>query len=686
MAVAGAFYFMFRVQGMSNIEFYGSQAAKDRANAFRNPPPRNNKARLPKLNGPLQPSFDFESAICHQAGAAINDIVRARATIDRDGGSLAGALIASGRLEPGAYTKIIAKTCGFSLCDRPPLREFKVSAVWREPCRMLRHLQPVPLKYGPHKVLLCADTLPASALRALAGSLGASAAKIGLTTRRALTAAVNKAHSRFFLHRAVSGLAEKYPEQSAADGLWLWQTLLLAAAAGFFAGAAIFMPRETLLTLCAFFSILFLLTITIRAAAAIHMLIPGRKRRPTRQPSRRDLPCYSVLVPLFREARVLSSLLAALRRIDYPVEKLDIKLILEEADQETLAAVRRQALPGNIDVIVVPDCEPRTKPKALNYALQFATGDLAVIFDAEDRPEPDQLLKAAHAFAAAPPGVVCLQARLAFYNAHENWLSRQFAIEYASLFEGILPMLDTLRLPIPLGGTSNHFRIEALRALGGWDAFNVTEDADLGMRLYRAGWRCETLPSNTYEEAACQPGNWLRQRSRWLKGWMQTYAVHMRRPGGLRRSLGLAGFLAFHGQFAGMILSALVHPLFYLLLIYDYTQGKLFEQSGGVLANSLLAISIVNLLTGYAASFVLGATVLASKRMYWLTPQLVFIPLYWLMISLAAYRALYQFIVKPFHWDKTEHGLSRFAPMGDDRNAKAAKPRRRAKGRVSVIR
>ena len=109
-------------------------------------------------------------------------------------------------------------------------------------------------------------------------------------------------------------------------------------------------------------------------------------------------------------------------------------------------------------MLVVPDGKPRTKPRALNYALQFATGDYLVIYDAEDRPDPDQLRKAAGRFRDAPREVVCLQARLTFDNASENWLSKQFAIEYASLFAGILPMLDAARLPLPLGGTSNHFR------------------------------------------------------------------------------------------------------------------------------------------------------------------------------------------------------------------------------------
>ena len=237
-----------------------------------------------------------------------------------------------------------------------------------------------------------------------------------------------------------------------------------------------------------------------------------------------------MFVPLFKEVEILPHLAKALRSLDYPPAKLDIKIILESVDTATIEAASKLDFPGNVDLIVVPDRQPRTKPKALNYALQFATGDLAVIYDAEDRPEPDQLRKAATVFRHASPKLACLQARLDYFNAKENWLSRQFTIEYATLFRGLLPLFGRFGLPLPLGGTSNHFRIGVLRELGAWDPFNVTEDADLGMRLHRAGYKVETLDSTTYEEACCQPVAWVKQRTRWLKGWMQTFGVHMRAP------------------------------------------------------------------------------------------------------------------------------------------------------------
>jgi cellulose synthase/poly-beta-1,6-N-acetylglucosamine synthase-like glycosyltransferase len=213
---------------------------------------------------------------------------------------------------------------------------------------------------------------------------------------------------------------------------------------------------------------------------------------------------------------------------------------------------------------------------------------------------------------------------------------------------------------LPLGGTSNHFRAAALRKIGAWDPHNVTEDADLGLRLYRRGFRAEVLDSTTYEEAACQPGNWLRQRTRWLKGWVQTYGVHMRQPLRLLRELGLRGFLAFQGHFAGIIVSALVHPISYGIIIHDAARGLIFQPAESAFGHQLWMIAVFNLVAGYAASLALGFFVLRGKRGRALIPQLAFIPVYWLFISAAAYRAVYQLVRAPHYWEKTEHGLTSF--------------------------
>jgi len=373
-----------------------------------------------------------------------------------------------------------------------------------------------------------------------------------------------------------------------------------------------------------------------------------------------DLPTFTVLVPMFREPEMLPHLADALRRLDYPMAKLDIKLVLEAEDHETIEVARTLGLEGVFEVIRVPPSLPQTKPKACNFALRFARGDYLVVYDAEDRPEPDQLRKVVAAFQRAPAEVACLQCRLNYYNASENWLARMFTLDYALWFDHVLPGLERLGIPIPLGGTSNHFKIEVLRELHGWDPFNVTEDADLGLRLTQKGYRVGVVDSTTYEEATCHAGNWIRQRSRWIKGYMQTFLVHTRRPLHLIRTTGLLGFLGFVVFIGGTVLSGLFNPIFwaiYLLWLILLTTG--FDP---VFPQLLLFLSLFNLLAGNGAFIYLS--MLAPIRRGWLDliPYSLTAFGYWVLISIAAYRALWQLLRNPFYWEKTQHGVSRFIP------------------------
>ncbi|MER7010497.1 glycosyltransferase [Saccharopolyspora sp. NPDC000359] len=275
-----------------------------------------------------------------------------------------------------------------------------------------------------------------------------------------------------------------------------------------------------------------------------------------------ELPSYAVLVPLHREEAVLPSLLTHLDALRYPVVKLQVLLLVEEDDDSTRAALAEYELGPQYEVVVVPEGGPRTKPNACNVGLARVTAEHCVIFDAEDRPHPDQLRAAAAAFAHHPPEVVCLQAELAYWNPWTNWLTRMFAGEYALNFRLTLLGLDRLDLPIPLGGTSNHLRTAALRELGGWGPHNVTEDADLGIRIARRGWQVRMLDSVTLEEANSRTGNWIRQRSRWIKGHLQTWLVHMRHPRQLLAELGWRRFASFHLTFAVSTLAVLCNPVF----------------------------------------------------------------------------------------------------------------------------
>ena len=376
-----------------------------------------------------------------------------------------------------------------------------------------------------------------------------------------------------------------------------------------------------------------------------------------------DLPVYTVMVPLFREAKVLPILADALRKLDYPASKLDIKLIFEEVDVETWQAAKALRLPGNFEFIRVPHSLPLTKPKACNFALPFARGEFLVVFDAEDAPEPDQLKRAVAAFRRGDEKLACVQAQLNYYNVFENWLTRQFTLEYTSYFDLLLPTLAKLGLPIPLGGTSTHFRTALLRSAGAWDPFNVTEDADLGMRFAMLGLRTGIIRSTTHEEANCRIDNWLRQRSRWIKGWIQTYLVRMRHPVRLYRSLGLRGFLGFQVVIGGFSLSSIVHPFFYLSTVIAVLTMQTLPGTGMFTAlrdGTLVAFfNLLVLVSGYGVTILAGMTAVAARGFHPLIVSALMMPAYWMLISVGAHKAIFQLVVRPFHWEKTHHGISR---------------------------
>ncbi len=365
-------------------------------------------------------------------------------------------------------------------------------------------------------------------------------------------------------------------------------------------------------------------------------------------------PRVSVLVPLYREARVLPALLSALESLTYPKELLEVKILLEEHDDITRTALARTPLPHWAQVLTVPADTLQTKPRAMNYALPFCTGSIIGIYDAEDRPDPDQIDKIAAHFRAAPPQVAAVQCNLDFYNTDANWLSRCFTIEYSAWFRVIMRGMQRLGLPLPLGGTSVFMRRRALEKLGGWDAHNVTEDADLGMRLARFGYRCEMVDSTTWEEANKVPLGWIKQRSRWIKGFMITWLSQMRAPRALLQDLGLAGFVGLQIVLLGTATAFLLAPVFWAMWLgflgYDWGFFAL-------LPVWFWKLAFIGLLTGEAVMISIATLAIHKKRKYSLLPFLLTMPLYWPLGTIAAYKALYETFTAPFYWDKTTHGL-----------------------------
>ena len=459
-----------------------------------------------------------------------------------------------------------------------------------------------------------------------------------------------------FAFEAANGLAMRTPNLSARTVITRAQSSCLLLVAAVLAALFARWPLATCAVLVASMSAGFMASTMFRAILA---WIGARSRPEPEHAARLPdalLPVYTILVPLYREANVLPRLARSLLLIDYPHDRLDIKILVENDDHETVTAAAELAGRGPFEILTVPHGTPRTKPRACNYGLSFARGEFAVIYDAEDRPERDQLRKAAAAFRRQPADVACLQAHLNFYNANENWLTRLFALDYALWFDVLLPGLDRMGVPMPLGGTSNHFRTAVLRELGGWDPFNVTEDADLGIRIGQLGKRVAMLNSTTFEEAPARLGVWLKQRSRWLKGYMQTWLVHTRDPVSLIRRIGHVGVLAFHLFLGGAVVAALVNPLLWAVSGLSLCFGwPLFEDSG----NTLLALSATGLVGGNAILTSLAMAAPLKRGWNRLAPYGLTVMLYWALISVAAWRALVQLATNPFHWEKTAHGISR---------------------------
>ena len=279
-----------------------------------------------------------------------------------------------------------------------------------------------------------------------------------------------------------------------------------------------------------------------------------------------------------------------------------MKLILEADDEETRRALARLNLGPPFEIITAPPVGPRTKPKALNVGLTFARGEFTVVYDAEDVPVPDQLRRVLDVFLAADGKLACVQAALTIDNTTDNWLTRMFTADYAGQFDVFLPGLAAMRLPLPLGGSSNHFACAAARRPLGC-LHNVTEDADLGIRLCRLGYRADVVASATYEEAPARMVPWLKQRTRWYKGWMRSWLVGLHQPHALVRDLGPAGTLVFQLLFAGNVLSALVHPIFMAGLCYAFATAP----TAKALPGGLAPLFITALLSGYASTILPNA-------------------------------------------------------------------------------
>ncbi len=471
------------------------------------------------------------------------------------------------------------------------------------------------------------------------------------------------ANGHSFGRRIDAMKASPFPvEWSAEHTLTRRQRTVLIVLAALCAAAFVLDPAAAAAVVIAGFTAAFLVSTTYRIAC----YWKGYRRLESGHPAPAPaaLPSFSVLVPLYREANVVPALLDALDALEYPRDRLEVLLLVEADDPDTEHACREGLRPG-WRVIVVPHGHPRTKPRALNVALAEATGDLLTIYDAEDRPDPGQLVAAAGAFAALPETVAALQARLDYYNEGDSLLTRWFACEYATHFGLYLEGVAALGHPLPLGGTSTHFRTAAVRAVGGWDSWNVTEDCELGMRLAAHGLAVDTLDSVTAEEAVGQLRRWVRQRSRWIKGYAQTTLVLLRTPVRTARAMGPRRYAAALAGVGCVPVTLLAQPFFWLAL-WGYiglrVSGADVTWIESLFPGAIHVLAFTSLLVGNFVIVLGHVAALYERGRYGLVRYALVIPLYWALASAGAWVGVIQLVRRPHFWEKTAHGQTAAAP------------------------
>ncbi|MIL09884.1 glycosyltransferase, partial [Salmonella enterica subsp. enterica] len=467
--------------------------------------------------------------------------------------------------------------------------------------------------------------------------------------RRALVERVSPRLTAF----AVQGLADWRPDYSARNRITGKQGIIVGATLALLAVFFWSAPVATFIAIHLAGSTFFVACSGLKAMAVAAFAAP-RARRWRMPADTSDMPVYTVLVALHREAEIVPQLLVALGQLVWPRDKLEIKLVCEADDRATIDAIRTLQPRSYVEVIEVAPSLPRTKPKALRFAMTMITGEFVVLYDAEDRPHPHQLLEAYARFLSGDRELACLQAPLAITNGRRSLLARMFAVEYAGLFNGFLPWLASRQQPLPLGGTSNHFRRAALEAIGGWDPHNVTEDADVGVRLYREGFRAETIALPTLEAAPEEIRVWLPQRTRWLKGWLATWLVHMRHPSALLAEVGPLSFVTIQIVLAGMFFSALLHPVLFVSAAV-YAVMPLFGLSLASWQYWLLGLDFGILLFSYGVFLILGWRAVGAQGRKNYGAVVAATPFYWLLLSYAAWLALLEFLRHPHRWNKTPH-------------------------------
>ncbi len=589
--------------------------------------------------------------------ATDGDIAYGLAEQDRTASRLGDILVSHGVISEDELVAVLAEQFQLPLVD---LSEYEPDPAAMDviPEPLARHLRVVPLAVDETTLYVAiADILDDETVDALREHTDLELRGF-LASRNSIDLLLQRMHGAEYVEVAKSELLSRFPEESAnrvitspqkAGFIILFVIILIAAVIDL---------KTTAIVVMAVCSFVYLTTsfykFWLTYDALGHTYEIDVSEEEVAAFDERNLPMYTILVPLYREAAVIPRLVGGIGGLDYPKTKLDVRLLCEEDDDETVPAIEAMNLPPHFKLIIVPDSQPKTKPKACNYGLLQADGQYVVIFDAEDRPDPDQLKKVVVAFQKCDPSVTCIQAKLNYFNSDQNLLTRWFTTEYSMWFDLMLPGLDAQGAPIPLGGTSNHFITDRLIDLAAWDPYNVTEDADLGIRLHKAGYKTAMIDSTTYEEANSQLQNWVNQRSRWIKGYLQTWLVHMRHPAQLVGQVGVKSFFSFQMMVGGTVIF-LLNPIFWgLTTLFFFTQAGWIQE---LFPPLLFYLAAFQLFIGNFIFMYLNIAGCVQRGYFELVKWALLSPLYWGLMSLAAYKGFIQLFTNPFYWEKTVHGL-----------------------------
>lgn len=358
-----------------------------------------------------------------------------------------------------------------------------------------------------------------------------------------------------------------------------------------------------------------------------------------------DWPTMTVIFPLKGEDAVIYDTIKAIKNLDYDKALMQVLVVVERTDLLTLETLSKINLPDYFELITIPSMPPFTKGRALLHAIDRVKGRYLTIFDAESRPEAAQMKKAAF-YLMNSKEEVCCQAKIRISNKSQNWITRNFATEYFEWFEFHLNKLSDKNLPFGLGGNSFYISTECLRKAGAWDAYNVTEDVDLSVRLIKQGVKLKILDSYTDESCPDSSTNWINQRTRWNKGLFITQLVHLKKSF-FNPHFSTRGWFSFWlRMFCGTLLP------FYNIYITLYIATSFRNSYNSLFSKILWGLFAVNLLLSLYVNHI-NYKKLGIRQS--IVVSFLDVVKYLILNIFAGFTAFWEYFRAPMKWNKTVH-------------------------------